>query len=166
MTTGLIWLALESNTNTRIHVLYSRPMCILINMLNLDFRSMSDKNDKFESMTIAELKQYLMAREVPVPDARKVILVRNCYAAKMLGLPEKETPEVREKNMADTIKSKLVLDGGMIRLPNPEELTGWDQSSTSLPDITQSGVERYFDKSKCMRIRPTMFSCKLLFKFY
>lgn len=87
---------------------------------------------------------------MPVPEAKKDILVRNCYAAVMLGLtPKLVSASEHLKVVDDTKRNKLVLDGGMIHIPDPDELaTGWESGSPSLPDLVQNSVEGYFDRSK------------------
>ena len=45
--------------------------------------------------------------------------------------------------------SKLVLDGGLIHMPDPDKLEeGWEDSPVSCPDLKQNSVESYMDKSK------------------
>jgi hypothetical protein len=74
----------------------------------------------------------------------------HCYAAQSLSLLPKFSQAQHSQAVKDTIAHKLVLDGGIIHLPNPDNLVhGWEDAPASLPDILQAGVEHYFDKSKC-----------------
>ena len=105
---------------------------------------------KFENWKVSELRAFLLARDVPVGDQMKALLVRNCYLAVSLGLQvKKKTPEAYAQTIVDTKREKLILDAGLIRLPDPDSLTvGWENSPSSLPNISQGGTETYFDKSK------------------
>ena len=101
---------------------------------------------EFETWLLPDLRKFLMAREVPVCDHKKDTLVRHCYAAVMLGLKSKASPDEQSKAVTKTIADKLLLDGGVIHLPEPSSLKdGWEDC---LPTVTQTGVESYFDRSE------------------
>ena len=108
-----------------------------------------EKLKKFENWKVSELRAFLLARDVPVGDQTKALLVRNCYLAVSLGLQVKKTPEAYAQTIVDMKREKLILDAGLIRLPDSDSLTvGWEASPSSLPNIIQGGTETYFDKSK------------------
>ena len=106
------------------------------------------EGEKFENWKVSELRTFLSAREVPVSDQPKAELVRNCYAAVSLGLQPKKSVEEYGGSILRAKQEKLILDAGVIRLPDPDTLTdGWEDSTSSLPSIIQSGTENYFDRS-------------------
>ena len=105
-----------------------------------------EEGEKFENWKVSELRTFLSAREVPVSDQPKAELVRNCYVAVSLGLQPKKSVEKYSGSILRAKQEKLILDAGVIRLPNPDTLTdGWEDSTSSLPSIIQSGTENYFD---------------------
>ncbi|CAH1249891.1 Hypp8709 [Branchiostoma lanceolatum] len=98
----------------------------------------------FSSWTVPNLSKFLRDRQVPVANARKDELVRNCIAADQLGLLP--NPNIAGDNV-NCRRRKLTLDGGVIRLPDPDELkTGWEDSPASFPNLVQDSVERYLDE--------------------
>lgn len=103
-----------------------------------------------KNWTIKELREFLNERGVPVPnDNRKEQLVENCCLVLGLGLPSNLSPEQYDRAVCKSKKEKLSLDGGIINLPDPDTLhQGWEYECTSLPDLIQTGVENYFDRSK------------------
>ena len=110
---------------------------------------MPERKINFECWTLANLKNFLTARQVPISDSKKNILVRNCYAAVMLGLVPKISDEQHLKLVQDNKKQKLILDSGIIHLPNPDSLqAGWEDNLVSFPDLFQDSVENYLNKSK------------------
>lgn len=103
---------------------------------------------KYEKWTVSQLKSFLLVRGVPNANQKKDILVQNCYAAQKLGLVPKPISDEHFKTVNEEKSSKLVLDGGMIHVPDPDTLKdGWEESPASLPDLTQASVESYMDKS-------------------
>ena len=105
----------------------------------------------FENWKVSDLRSFLIARDVPVCDLPKVSLVQNCYLAISLGLQpnNSKSPDEYAQDIYQSKQGKLVLDGGMIRLPHYDTLhEGWEDSLSSLPNIVQSATENYFDKSK------------------
>ena len=50
---------------------------------------------KFEKWKVSELRAFLLARDVPVGDQMKALLVRNCYLAVSLGLQVKKKKNTR-----------------------------------------------------------------------
>ena len=79
-------------------------------------------------------------------DLPKVSLVQNCYLAVSLGLQpnNSNSPDEYAQDIYQSKKEKLVLDGGMIRLPDSDTIhEGWEDSPSSLPNIAHSGTENY-----------------------
>ena len=65
-----------------------------------------------------------------------------------LGLQPKKSAEKYGGSILRKKLEKLILDAGVIRLPDPDTLTdGWEDSTSSLPSIIQSGTENCFDIS-------------------
>ena len=94
---------------------------------------------QFENWKVSDLRAYLLTRDVPVCEQPKAVLVQNCYMAVSLGLQPKKSVDEYAKDILQTKQGKLVLDGGMIRIPDPDTLTeGWEDSTSSLPYIVQS----------------------------
>lgn len=112
-----------------------------------------DAERGFENWKVSDLRGFLLARDVPVCDQAKAVLVQNCYLAVSLGLQPKKPLDEYAQDICQTKQGKLMLDGGMIRLPDPDTLTeGWEDSPSSLPNIVQNATENYFDKSKWKNI--------------
>ncbi|XP_070541310.1 uncharacterized protein [Ptychodera flava] len=104
---------------------------------------------QFQSWTVPELRQFLITRGVPVGVSLKDELVQNCYAAEQLDLQRKPPITEQLEDIADAKAQKLVLNEGVIRLPDPDGIQfGWEDSPHSFPDVEQSRVESYFDKSQ------------------
>ena len=109
----------------------------------------TDTHDQFSNFTVPELKKYLSDRDIVVSNTQKKDLLARCRAAFFLNLQAKPTPEEYSAEIEKQRKSKLILDGGIITLPDPDNLQhGWEDSPASYPQLIQSGVETYFDKSK------------------
>ena len=89
---------------------------------------------QFENWKVSDLRAFLLAKDVPVCDQLKAVLVQNCYMAVSLGLQPKKSVDEYAKDIRQTKQGKLVLDGGMIRIPDPDlTLTeGWENSPSSL----------------------------------
>ena len=77
------------------------------------------------------------------------MLVQNCYLAVSLGLQPNKSLDEYAQDICQSKQGKLLLDGGMIRLPDPDTLTGgWEDSPSSLPNIVQNATENYFEIKK------------------
>ena len=111
--------------------------------------NMTETNDQFSKSTVPQLKKYLSDRDIVVSNTLKKDLLARCRAASLLDLQPKETPQQYAAEIQIQRKSKLILDGGVISLPDPDNLqSGWEDSALSYPELIQSAVETYFDKSK------------------
>ena len=98
----------------------------------------------FETWTVPELSQYLADRCIN-KSGNKAKLVENVYGAYKQKLPITFTDPQQEKEQIkiDT-KKKLVLENGMITLPNPSILKyNWYEAPAYLPDTIFSDVEKY-----------------------
>lgn len=80
----------------------------------------------FENWKVSDLRSFLIARDVPVCDLPKVSLVQNCYLAVSLELQpnNSKSPDEYAQDIYQSKQGKLVLDGGMIRLPAGVQATG------------------------------------------
>ena len=78
---------------------------------------------QFENWKVSDPRAFLSARDVPVCDQPKAVLVQNCYMAVSLGLQSKKSVDECAKDIRQTKQGKLVSDGGMIRIPGPDTLT-------------------------------------------
>ena len=109
-----------------------------------------DVEPEFENWKVSGLRDFLLARDVPVCDQAKSVLVQNCYLAVSPGLqPKKSFDKYVAQDVGQTKQGRLMLDGGMIRLPDPDILTeGWEDLPSSLPNIVKNATETYFDKSE------------------
>ena len=115
-----------------LHRVYIRPKRVM------------DTEDRFSHMTVSQLKHYLCERDVVVSKALKQDLVARCRAACLLNLQPKPTPEEYKDDIANRRLSKLILDGGIICLPDTHNLRdGWEDSPSSYPHLLQSGIETY-----------------------
>ena len=56
---------------------------------------------------------------------------------------------ISDSGACDThsIDDKLMLDDGMVRLPNPVSISNWEMDPVDLPTITKDCVENYFTKA-------------------
>lgn len=70
----------------------------------------------FENWKVSGLR-VLLARDVPVCDQAKPVFVQDCYLAIFLVLQPKKSLDEYAK------QGKLILDGSMIHLPDPDTLT-------------------------------------------
>ena len=112
-----------------------------------------DAERGFENWKVSDLRGFLLARDLPVCDQAKAVLVQNCYLVVSLELQPKKPLDEYAQDICQTKQGKLMLDGGMIRLPDPDTLTeGWEDSPSSLPNIVQNATKNYFDKSKWKNI--------------
>ncbi|XP_035670045.1 uncharacterized protein LOC118411675 [Branchiostoma floridae] len=114
-----------------------------------------DGDLEFDKWNIQELKLFLSNREVPSSDKNKHELIRLCKKAQLLSLPKGSG--ISDPGHTRYIEQKLILDGGLIRLPNPSSSSlaaGWESDGSGLPDLLQVGVENYFErKNKDMNIK-------------
>ena len=102
----------------------------------------------FENWKVSALRGFLLARDVPVCDQGKAVLVQNCYLAVSLGLQPKKSLDEYAQDICQSKQGKVLLDGGMIRSPDPDTLTeGWKDSPSSLPSIGQTITIKYKPKS-------------------
>ena len=78
------------------------------------------------------------------------MLVQNCYLAVSLGLqPKKSLDEYAAQDVGQANQGTLMLDDGVICLPDPDTLTeGWEDSPSSLTNIVQNATENYFAKTE------------------
>ncbi|XP_038075987.1 uncharacterized protein LOC119743813 [Patiria miniata] len=101
-------------------------------------------HDKFLSLTVDELQKYLRERGVPVGDEKRAELAERAFWADKLGLTVKPTDKVAEQEIEASKSAKLILDGGMVRLPRPETLTeGWEDGPASLPETCRDHLDSY-----------------------
>ena len=112
-----------------------------------------DAGRGFENWKVTDLSGFLLARDVPVCDQAKAVFVQNCHLAVSLRLQPKKSLDVYAQHICQTKQGKLMLNGGIIRLPDyihySNTLTeGWEDSPSSLPNIVQNATDSYFDKSK------------------
>ncbi len=99
---------------------------------------------RFLSLKSVDLKNYLRERGVPVGEEKHRELAEKAFWAEKLGLPVKPTDEEAEAEIQQSRSEKLVLDGGIIRLPRPETLTnGWEDGPSSLPEISRDHLDSY-----------------------
>ena len=107
-----------------------------------------DVEGRVENWKVSDLRGFLLARDVPVCDQAKAVLVQNCYLAVSLGLQSKKSLDEYAQDICQSKQGELLLDGGMIRLPDPDTLTeGWEDSPSSLPNIGQTITIKYKPKS-------------------
>lgn len=95
-------------------------------------------------MKVVDLKAYLRARGVVVGQEGHQELAERAYWANKLGLREKISDRAAELKIDSEKSEKLILDGGMVRLPRPESCKyGWEATPTSVPDTTRGHIDRY-----------------------
>ena len=100
----------------------------------------------FENWKVSDLRSFVIMRDVPLCGLPKVSLVQNSYLAVSLGLQpnNSNSPDEYAQDIYQSKQEKLVLDGGMIRLPDSDtKHEGWEDSPSSLPNIVHSGTENY-----------------------
>lgn len=74
-------------------------------------------------------------------DQAKPVLVQNCYLAIFIGLQPKKSLDEYAK------QGKLMLDGGMIRLPDPDTLTeGWEDLLSSTQHCSECNGKLFWQK--------------------
>ena len=75
-------------------------------------------------------------------DRLKDKLVANAYGAYKIELPVENTDAQTEKEeVNEEYKSKLILEGGMVHLPDPRQLNeGWLNTLLNIPDTTYENV--------------------------
>ncbi|XP_014664454.1 PREDICTED: uncharacterized protein LOC106806842 [Priapulus caudatus] len=99
---------------------------------------------RFLSLKSSDLKKYLRERGVPIGEEKHQELAEKAFWTEKLGLPVKPTDEEAEQAIQHHKSEKLVLDGGIIRLPRPETLTnGWEDGPSSLPDTSRDNLDSY-----------------------
>lgn len=69
----------------------------------------------FENWKVSGLRGFLLARDVPLCDQAKPVLVQNCYLAVFLGLQAKKSLDEYTQDIGQSKQGKLMLDGSMIR---------------------------------------------------
>ena len=108
-------------------------------------KKMAESNQrKFLSSTVEELQIFLRERGVPVGDEKRAELAERAFWADKLGLPVKSTDKEAEKQIESSKSAKLILDGGIVRLPRPETLLkGWEDGPASLPDTCRDHLDSY-----------------------
>ncbi|XP_072175926.1 uncharacterized protein [Diadema setosum] len=105
---------------------------------------MTDHSRKYLLLSTADLKQYLRARRVPINNERHSELAEKAYWAEKLDLPVKPSDKEAEQDISETQQKKLILDGGLTRLPRPETLTsGWEDGPASLPDTSRDHLDSF-----------------------
>ena len=100
--------------------------------------------DDFRKWIVTQLKEFLGDRGIN-RDGLKEKLVTNAYAAYTLGIPaENIDAQTEEKQVIYDYKKKLVLENGMVLLPDPRLLIeGWVCAPLNLPDTTYEQVTAY-----------------------
>ncbi|XP_033096577.1 uncharacterized protein LOC117100855 isoform X2 [Anneissia japonica] len=99
---------------------------------------------RFLTWKSADLKTFLRERNVPVGDEKHHELCEKAFWAEKLGLAVKPTDEEAERQIQRSRSEKLVLDGGIIRLPRPETLVnGWEDGPSSLPETSRDHLDSY-----------------------
>ena len=94
------------------------------------------KNIKFEKWRVQDLQTFLGRRNILFVNLNKDDFIKSCIAAKEMGIPSNLTTTSVWCSKA----AKLQLDGGLIRLPDPDTLlSGWEDSTCTFPDLTQTG---------------------------
>ena len=93
----------------------------------------------FETWTMVQLQEYLADRYIN-KTGNKNKLVENAYGAYSMGL-EVTASDVQEElaEIARDVHNKLLLEGGMLRPPNPKSLLNdWFKAPNNLPDTIQA----------------------------
>ncbi|KAJ8026675.1 hypothetical protein HOLleu_31581 [Holothuria leucospilota] len=99
---------------------------------------------KFVTRTKEYLRSFLRTRGVPSDGSEsQKDLAERCFWAEKLGLERRHTDDEAAEEIASSKCNKLILDGGLIKLPRPETLAEWESSLSSLPDLTRSRMETY-----------------------
>jgi len=68
---------------------------------------MADDQGRFENSKVSDLRGFLLARDVPVYDQAKAVLVQNCYLAVSLGLQPKKSLDEYAQDISQTKQGKL-----------------------------------------------------------
>lgn len=104
--------------------------------------------DDFERWTVAQLQEYLSDRCIN-KSGNKPKLVKNVYGCYLLQLPITVSDPQKEKEQIEAdSKNKLILEDGMVTLPNPCQLQNdWCDAPSNLPDTVYDQVKTYLIKN-------------------
>lgn len=102
----------------------------------------------FEKWTVSQLHDYLSDRCIN-KSGNKPKLVQNVYGCYLLQLPITVSDPQKEKEQIEADnKLKLILEDGMVTLPNPAQLKGdWVDAPANLPDTVFDQVKGYLVKN-------------------
>ena len=70
-----------------------------------------DVEGRFENWKVSDLRGFLLARDIPVCDQAKAVLVQNCYLAVSLGLQSKKSLDEYAQGICQSKQGELLLDG-------------------------------------------------------
>ena len=90
--------------------------------------------------SIDQLKDYLRARKIAFSNVTKEDLQIRVLQAMRSNI---QTTNDRQ-TVPDTVQDKLVLENGLITLPNPASLENWELGCYSVPAVSKQEVEHYF----------------------
>ncbi|XP_070548423.1 uncharacterized protein [Ptychodera flava] len=103
-------------------------------------------------MNVSQLQQFLRNRGIPYSRRRRDELLTLAKNAQNYPVTKslKEEAEILGKEVSDL----LLLEGGLIKLPDPAEITvGWERSSEHFPETTRAEFEEYLEtKHKLINI--------------
>ena len=100
------------------------------------------RDDCVSDWPINRLKDFLKERGVICGSASKPELVQRVIQCQIARLPTQDANECVDI----TIHNKLLVDNGLVRLPNPDNLSDWENGFSSIPDITSGCVNEYFTR--------------------
>lgn len=100
-------------------------------------------NEVFRRLKVDELKIYLRDRDINL-SGKKSDLSRKVFDAAKLGILKCPTSEEEKLKNENDRKERLSVEGGLIQLPYPRNLSkGWQPGSFNFPDTIESDVENY-----------------------
>ena len=88
---------------------------------------------------VEELKLYLKRRNIPCSNGNKALLQRQVHLAIQFNFVEK----AQDISIEHSKSNKLILEDGLIILPDPNSLDTWEVNSAQIPRVDQSTAEQY-----------------------
>ena len=98
--------------------------------------------DCVRNWSVERLKDFLKQRGVISGSANKEQLIERVIQCQIASLPCIDKNECIDI----TIHNKLLVENGLVRLPNPESLNDWEDGYASIPDIKSDVVDSYFGR--------------------
>ena len=95
--------------------------------------------------SVDKLRECLRNKGIPNSGVKKTVLQERVF----LSLQHEIGTDPRDISVPQSIQRKLILDNGIVRIPDPVTLQNWEIQSPNVPIITQTQVETYFENLKC-----------------